>query len=115
MISRCEKRKYRRLALALDLSCRKTDDSLHTGRTANVSPRGLFFQTRSDAFEKGNLLSVELSIPPSASSLEFGGKISGLAEVLRVSLIEQVQPCTDMSSAQYGVAVQFRRPLKFAT
>ena len=115
LFSRCEKRKYRRLALALDLSCRKTDDSLHTGRTANVSPGGLFFHTPSDAFEKGNLLSVELSIPPSAETLEFGGKISGLAEVLRATPLNERGGNKDTPTAQYGVAVQFRHPLKFAT
>jgi hypothetical protein len=115
-----EKRKYRRLALALDLSCRKAGDALYTGRTANVSPGGLFFETPSDAFEKGNLLSVELSIPPSAESLEFGGKISGLAEVLRIDpLVEpqdgKAEVLRDASTTRYGVAVQFCRPLKFAT
>ncbi len=110
-----EKRKYRRLTLAIDLSCRKAGDALYTGRTANVSPGGLFFETQSDAFEKGNLLRVELSIPPSAESLEFGGKISGLAEVLRVAPLDQPQTHMDSSSARYGVAVQFCQPLKFVT
>ncbi|UCE99858.1 MAG: PilZ domain-containing protein, partial [Planctomycetota bacterium] len=80
-MNRPEKRKYKRVPITLDLSCRKVDspdEKLYLGHTVNVSPGGLYFETTVDTFEQGNLLKVELSIPPAAGLLEFGGRISGL-------------------------------------
>jgi hypothetical protein len=100
-----EKRKFKRLPIALGLSCRKvgsTAEKLHKGCTVNVSPGGLYFVTADDAFMPGNLLKVELSIPPTAGLLEFGGKIAAFAKVLRTSNLSDT-----LSSNKYGVALQF--------
>ncbi len=70
-----EKRKFRRILLTLDLLSRMAGASggpLHTGRTVNVSPGGLYFQTEADAFEPGNLVKIDLSIPPTVGLLESG-------------------------------------------
>jgi hypothetical protein len=84
----------------------------------NVSPGGLYFQTDSGAFEPGGLVNVELSIPPTTGLLEYGGRISGFARVLRA---DDVSPTEDrparlrrggLSSARYGVAAEFCQPLK---
>ena len=100
-----EKRKFKRLSITLDLSCRKIGsetETLHKGYTTNVSPGGLYFETADDAFTPGNLLKVELSIPPTAGLLEFGGRISGFGRVLRAG--------TESQSGKYGVALEFCRP-----
>jgi hypothetical protein len=116
-----EKRKYQRLPIILDLSCCKVGSAAekwHSGRTMNVSPGGLYFQTDSGAFEPGSLLNVELSIPPTTGLLEYGGRISGFARVLRA---DDVSPTEDrparlrrggLSSARYGVAAEFCHSLK---
>jgi len=116
-----EKRKYRRLPISLDLSCRKvgsTSEKWHIGRMMNVSSGGLYFQTDSGAFEPGSLLNVELSIPPTTGLLEYGGRISGFARVLRA---DDVSPTEDrparlrrggLSCARYGVAAEFCHSLK---
>jgi hypothetical protein len=105
MMDRTEKRRHRRLGAHYIISCRKvgsTENRAFDGLTANVSPGGLYFETATDSFEQGNLLKVELSIPPTPGLLEFGGKIAGFAKVLR----------TDSIAGSYGVALQFCRPPK---
>ena len=105
MMDRPEKRRHRRLGAQYNISCRKVGSTVHIphdGYTINVSPGGLYFETATGIFEQGNLLKVELSIPPTSGLLEFGGKIAGFAKVLR----------TDAASGRYGVALQFCRPPK---
>ena len=105
-----EKRKFKRVPAALGLSCRKVDSpsaQLYKGRTVNVSPGGIYFETDAAVFEAGNLLKVMLSIPPTAGLLEFGGEISGLARVLRVCGPETTQADSSRDCAEYGVALEF--------
>lgn len=108
-MNRPEKRKYNRVPITLDLTCRKVDspdEKLYTGSTVNISPGGLYFETASDAFKPGWLINVELAIPPTAGLLEFGGRISGLGRVLRTHNI------SDLPTGRYGVAVEFCQTLK---
>jgi hypothetical protein len=111
-----EKRKYKRLGAKFDISCRKvgsTEEKSYSGRTMNVSPGGLYFETTAGTFKPGNLLELRLSIPPKAGILEFGGRISGFARVLRTDNIHVSTTDTGSSSARYGVALQFCRPPRF--
>ena len=116
-----EKRKYQRLPIRLDLSCRKVGSAAerwHIGRTMNVSPGGLYFQTDSGTFKPGSLVNVELLIPPTTGLLEYGGRISGYARVLRADDIGSAEdrPARPhrlgLSSARYGVAAEFCHSLK---
>jgi len=103
-----EKRRFKRLQITLGLSCREvgsTTDALYNGCTINVSPGGLYFETADAAFETGNLLKVELTIPPTPGLLEFGGRISGFGRVLR----------TCSHRGKHGVALEFYRPPKLCT
>lgn len=106
-MERKEKRRHRRLGLKYNISCRKVGsvgNTSYEGQTKNVSSGGLYFETETDKFERGNLLQVELSIPPTSGLLEFGGKISGFAKVMR----------SDSVSDRHGVALEFCRPLKLS-
>ena len=107
-----ERRKYKRLGTKFDISCRKvgsTEEKSYRGRTMNVSPGGLYFETAVGVFEPGNLLELKLSVLPTAGILEFGGRISGFARVLRTDNIHVSPAGTGLSSARYGVALQFCR------
>jgi hypothetical protein len=107
-----EKRKYKRLGAKFGISCRKvgsTEEKSYRGYTMNVSPGGLYFATTAGTFKPGSLLEVELSVPPTAGILEFGGRISGFARVLRTDDIHVSPVDTDLSSARYGIALQFCR------
>ncbi len=113
-----EKRKFNRVPVALGLSCRKVDApsaQLYKGRTVNVSPGGIYFETGAAVFERGNLLKVMLSIPPATGLLEFGGEISGFARVLRTCSICDSRTDTNLHSDRYGVALEFSQSPKFYT
>lgn len=108
-----ERRKFKRLGAKLEISSREvgsTASKPSTGCTLNVCPDGLCFETESADFKPGSLLEVELSIPPKRGLLEFGGRLSGFARVLRTYDI----PAVDINSAsgKRGVAVQFCRAPK---
>ena len=113
-----ERRKYQRSRVKLDISCHKVGavtEQSHAGYTVNASPGGLYFETTTDTFGPGNLLKVELSIPPTSGLLEFGGKVAGFARVLRTESIGDSPTGTDSSSLAHGVALQFCRPPKLCT
>ncbi len=115
MMDRAEKRKYKRLGAKFDMSCREVGSAAeraHTGCTVNVGPGGLYFETENATFKPGSLLEVELSIPPRRGLLEFGGRISGFAKVLRTDNIYDSARGTNLSSEIFGVAVQFCRSPK---
>jgi hypothetical protein len=113
MMDRDERRKYKRLGAKLDISYREVGSATqraHTGRTVNVGTGGLYFETQEATFKPGSLLEVELSIPPKRGLLEFGGRISGFAKVLRADDISAGG--TDLTSGSCGVALQFCRSPK---
>jgi hypothetical protein len=103
-----EKRKYKRLPIELKLICRKVgsaEDGVYTGCTVNVSTGGVYFTTSEASFQPGNLL--KLSIPPSAGLLEFGGKISSFARVVRTNSIQELPAKTSSCPQRHGVALEF--------
>jgi hypothetical protein len=114
-MDRLEKRRDKRLGAKFDISCYRVGSAANRswqGHTVNVSSGGLYFETAAEIFEPGNLLRVELSIPPTPGLLEFGGKIAGFARVLRADNIGGSLNGPDSSSKRYGVALQFCQPLK---
>lgn len=113
-MDRLDKRKYERLRIKFRISYRRIGmqlDQKREGCTVNISPGGLYFRTKADTFRRGDLLKIELSIPPKSGLLEFGGKMAGFARVLRCSAILDY-PSEDESSNDYGVALQFCQPPK---
>jgi hypothetical protein len=113
-----EKRRFKRLPANFDLSCFKVDaasQTLCTGRTINVSPGGLYFETSAGSFSAGNLLRIELSIPPKAGQLDYGGRISAFARVLRAETIDRIPDSAHPSYNKYGIALEFCRSPKLCT
>ena len=109
-MDRDERRKYRRLGAKFDLSYHKVGSATnraHSGSTINVGTGGLYFETQDVVFKPGSLLEVELSIPPERGLLEFGGRISGFARVLRNDIISDED--AGLNVEKHGVAVQFCR------
>ena len=110
-----EKRKYKRLPIKLDLSCRKAESAGHEiylGSTKNVSPGGLYFEVATDVFKAGHLLRVDLLIPPTTGLLESGGSISGIGKVLRIHNVRSSDAESEESSLKSDVALEFCQPLK---
>ena len=103
-----ERRKFKRFGAKFDISYREIGpiaEQSYPGYTVNVCPGGLYFEAESAAFKPGSLLEVELSIPPKRGLLEFGGRISGFARVLRADNISTTG--ADLASDKFGVAVKF--------
>ena len=115
MMDRVEKRAYRRLDARYNISYRKVGSTVgksHSGCTANVSSGGLYIETGAGALERGELLKVELVVPPTPGLLELGGKIGGFARVLRADKICDDGESKTLASGKYGAALQFCRPPK---
>ena len=110
LMGRSGKRKYERLPLRLELSCRKvssTEEGLHSGRTVNVSVGGLYFKMTKCCFSPGDVLTVELSVPPTVGLLESGGRICTVARVLRTDSALRSDSGMDMEGRNCGVALEF--------
>jgi hypothetical protein len=110
MMDRDERRKYKRLGDKYDLSYREVGsatDRAHSGCTVNVGTGGLYFETQDVVLKPGSLLEVELSIPPKRGMLEFGGRISCFARILRTEIISDAD--SGLTFDRHGVAVQFCR------
>jgi len=108
-MDRSERRRYERLELQLDLSCRKPGwplERLCRGQTINVSTGGVYFEASRDTFERGDILKVDLSIPPRCGLLEYGGRLSGFGRVLRK---DAFSPGSAPGGGKTGVAVEFCR------
>jgi hypothetical protein len=109
-----ERRKHRRLPIKLSILCRKVGvpgEEFLKGSTLNVSTGGLFFQTDNRDLRKGDLLNVELDVPPTSGLLELGGTISSFGRVLRIGEMGDWQ---EDVLEEYGVAMEFCQSPKFS-
>jgi hypothetical protein len=77
---------HKRFPLKLSIFCQKVGYSggkLISGKTVNVGPGGMLVEMKSGDLKGGELLSVEMSVPPTEGLLDFGGSFSGYARVVR--------------------------------
>ena len=82
-----DRRGYERLPLSINVICQKVGQSpghVYAANTLNVSSGGMLMEINSRTLRPGQLLSVEMSMPPTEGLLEFGGRFSTYARVLRV-------------------------------
>ena len=86
-----EKNKERRInvrhGLKLPVICNKVGiptGKLYTGTTVDVSSGGALIDINTDGFKQGELVNIEMPIPPTEGLLEYGGKFSSYGRVLRV-------------------------------
>jgi len=110
-----ERRKSKRFGARFDISCVEAgsvNEQFQTDNTVNVCTGGLYLETSIGKFKQGSLLKVYLSIPPTSGLLEFGGKISGFARVLRTDVLCDLPRGGHEISGKHGVAIEFCRPPK---
>lgn len=82
-----EKRVYRRIPLKLAVLCQKAglvEGRLYTGNTVNVCPGGVLMEINGAGLDVGELVNLELAVPPTQGLLEFGGRFSTYARILRI-------------------------------
>jgi len=81
------RRRHKRLPLKLSVFCQRVGISggrIIFGKTVNVSPGGMLVEMKSGGINQGELLSVEMSVPPTEGLLDFGGTFSSYARVVRL-------------------------------
>ncbi|AQT70162.1 PilZ domain protein [Anaerohalosphaera lusitana] len=103
------RRMHDRLEMELDVMCQTVGLSggkLFTGKTVDVSQGGALIELHGQGLHDGQLLSIEMSVPPSENLSEFGGRISNYGRVLRTedNLSEGFNPGSDMVQR---VAIEF--------
>ena len=83
-----ERRRHQRLPLRLSVLCHKvglSEGRVYTGNTINVSPGGMLMEINTRGLNEGELVSIEMSVPPTKGLLEYGGRFSSYARITRVS------------------------------
>jgi hypothetical protein len=83
-----ERRKHKRIPLKFTVLCQKvglSDGRLYSGNTVNVSPGGMLVEVNQSHLRDGELVSVEMTVPPTEGLLEYGGRFSSYARVIRVA------------------------------
>jgi hypothetical protein len=82
-----DRRKHKRIPLKFTVLCQKvglSDGRLYSGNTVNVSPGGMLVEVNQSPLRDGELVSVEMTVPPTEGLLEYGGRFSSYARVIRV-------------------------------
>jgi len=109
MESKKDRRRHQRLPLRLAVVCQKVGLSggrLYTGNTVDVSPGGVLAEFANCRLENGELLSVDMSVPPTKGLLEYGGRFSSYARVVRVEAPHSPRAAKSNSATQ-AVALEF--------
>lgn len=104
-----DRRRHKRFPLKLSIFCQKvglSDGRLYTGKTVNVSPGGMLVEMKSGDIADGELLSVEMTVPPTEGLLDFGGSFSSYARVVRSGTTGRPSEKPE-SSQEKTVALEF--------
>ncbi len=104
-----ERRSHQRLPLRLAVLCQRVGSpgaGIYTGNTVNVSPGGMLMEINDCRIKQGELLNVEMSVPPTEGLLEYGGRFSSYARVIRIEAPPSIRP-GDRASATLSVALEF--------
>jgi hypothetical protein len=82
-----ERRYYQRLPLKLSVHCQTvglSSGKFYTGSTIDVSTGGMLLEVNEPGLDEGQLLSIEMAVPPTTGLAEHGGRFSSYARVCRV-------------------------------
>jgi hypothetical protein len=104
MESDADRRRHKRIPLKFTVLCQKvglSDGRFYSGNTVNVSPGGMLVEVPHSQLRDGELVSVEMTVPPTEGLLEYGGNFSGYARVVRVHEPEE------MVAPANAIAVEF--------
>ena len=82
-----EKRYHQRLPLRLRVHCQTvglSSGKSYNGNTVDVSPGGMLVELSEPGLQEGQLLSIEMHVPPTTGLVEYGGRFSSYARVCRI-------------------------------
>ena len=110
-----ERRRHRRLRMALPVEFHRSAESSagpYRSVARDVSTGGIYFETMLEDLRKGELLDIELTIPPGEGHFPYQGRVSSVAAVVRT---EKLAPLgLQIANPHIGVAAVFRESLKLA-
>ena len=108
-----ERRKHRRLRMALPVEFRRSGElsaGPYRSVARDVSTGGIYFETMLEDLRKGELLDIELTIPPGEGHFPYQGRVSSVAAVVRT---EKLAPLgIQIANPRIGVAATFRESFK---
>ena len=102
-----ERRQHRRLEMHLPLEFRRVSEpssGQYRSVTRDVSTGGIYFETGIDDLQTGELLDIEMTIPPGEGHFPYQGRVSSVAKVVRTKM-----PATgEAPKARIGIGAAFR-------
>jgi hypothetical protein len=104
-----DRRRHDRQPLRLTVLCQKVGQlggTVYAGNTINVSPGGVLAQFGNCRLEDGELVSVDMTVPPTEGLLEYGGRFSSYARIVRVDNPHSVESSESRSMTR-AVALEF--------
>ncbi|RKY11443.1 MAG: hypothetical protein DRP65_04265 [Planctomycetota bacterium] len=104
-----DRRRHRRLGLRLTVLCQKVGrfgGTVYAGNTINVGPGGLLAEFGDCRLEDGELVSIDMTVPPTEGLLDCGGRLSGYARIVRVDRPHSLAT-TQSDSMTRAVALEF--------
>ena len=109
-----ERRKHRRLQMHLPVEFRRSGQTVtgfHHSVTRDVSTGGLYFETVLDDLGKGELLDIEMTIPPGEGHFPYQGRVSSVAKIVRAD-----KPAADaaLTNPRVGIGAAFRESFKLS-
>ena len=110
-----ERRKHRRLRMALPVEFRRSGElsaGPYRSVARDVSTGGIYFETMLEDLRKGELLDIELTIPPGEGHFPYQGRVSSVAVVVRTEKLALLGP--QIANPRIGVAAAFRENFKLA-
>lgn len=110
-----ERRQHRRLQMHLPLEfCRASESAAgrHHTVTRDVSTGGIYFETAMDDLRKGELLDIEMTIPPGEGHFPYQGRVSSVARVIRMEVPSGL--VGRVANRRMGVGVAFRESFKLS-
>ena len=104
-----ERRINQRHRLKLPVVCNKvgvSSSNLFTGMTVDVSSGGALVDINTDGLKAGELVNIEMPIPPTEGLLEYGGRFSSYGRVLRVHAPKS-GTAADIAAVIHTIAMEF--------
>ena len=111
-----DRRYHQRLALRLNVQCQTVGLSggkSFSGSTVDVSTGGMLVEMSEPGLNEGQLISVEMAVPPSTGLMEYGGRLSSYARVCRIDDENVAQ--SEPESRSKAIALEFCDSPHFST
>jgi len=117
MEAKHDRRANKRLVMKVTVLCQTVGQVAGrtcTGHTVNVSPGGALVEMQDHNLKVGQLISVDMSVPPAEDLLDLGGRFSSYARIVRIQSHSAPEP-TEFASSTQRIAFEFCQSLKMRT